>query len=80
MSRYKVMARWHTDPNDPDKMDIVSKDADTRKQVNALVNFLLKEVRPYQISITDKKEGFETPPAREDIQASLMTFTKEANQ
>lgn len=56
MKRFVVMARWGTDPTDPTKQDIVRKECKTKKSVLGVVGLLLREIKPYQISITDRNQ------------------------
>lgn len=74
--RFTVMARWRTNPNDPYEYDVVRKNVKTRKEVVTITNWFIKEVRPFQISITDhyQDEVEVKIQTREDMQKALEEF------
>lgn len=50
--RYWVMARWWNGHG----YDMIARGLKYKPQITKLVDFLLKSIYPYQISITDKKQ------------------------
>ena len=50
--RYQIMARWWNGRD----FDITKKEVDTKNKVLGAVKLLIKNIPPYQISITDTEQ------------------------
>ena len=73
--RYVVMARWQTSETDTDLVfDVVRDECDNLKQVMGRVGSMMRELRPYQISITDREQIQDTTPIKEDAQPTMESF------
>lgn len=56
--RYIVMARWWNGHG----FDVIREELDKKKEVIGKVSLLVREVRPYQISITDRHNSPHNEP------------------
>ena len=77
-NRFRVLGRWPSTPpgDDPIKFDVNGKDLKDKKAVLAFIGFMMDNIPPYQISITDLKqfEEYNAPDEGEDetVQQTLV--------